>query len=152
MPERERPYSQFNFRVKIGGNSGEDVTAGFQEVSGLGVEQTATEYRNGNEKENRPRKINTTYSVPDVTLSRGVIQADNLWNWMQEVRNGKQAESLQDVVIELRDESGEEVAVAWQLTNARPLSYTGPTLSGTGTEIAVEELVLACEDIDMEFE
>jgi phage tail-like protein len=116
------------------------------------VEQTATEYRNGNEKENRPRKINTTYSVPDVTLSRGVIKADNLWSWMEEVRNGKQAESLQDIVIELRDESGENVAVAWQLTNARPLSYTGPTLSGAGTEVAVEELVLACEDIDMEFE
>jgi phage tail-like protein len=152
MPDRERPYSQFNFRVKIGGNSGEDVAAGFQEVSGLGVEQTVAEYRNGNEKENRPRKINTTYSVPDVTLSRGVIKADNLWSWMEKVRNGKQAESLEDVVIELRDESGENVAVAWQLTNARPLSYTGPTLNGTGTEVAVEELVLACEDIDMEFD
>jgi phage tail-like protein len=121
-------------------------------VSGLGTEQTATEYRNGNEKENRPRKINTMYSVPDVTLSRGVIKASNLWNWMEKVRNGKQEESLENVVIELRDESGENVAVTWQLTNARPLSYTGPTLSGTGTEIAVEELVLACEDIDMEFE
>jgi phage tail-like protein len=128
------------------------VAAGFQEVSGLGVEQTATEYRNGNEKENRPRKINTTYSVPDVTLSRGVIKASNLWDWMNKVQNGKQAESLEDVVIELRDESGENVAVSWQLTNARPLSYSGPTLSGAGTEVAVEELVLACEDIDMEFE
>ena len=152
MPDRERPYSQFNFRVKIGGSSGEDISAGFQEVSGLGVEQTATEYRNGNEKENRPRKINTMYKVPDVTLKRGVIKADNLWSWVEKVRNGKQAESLEDVVIELRDESGENVAVSWALTNARPLSYTGPTLSGTGTEVAVEELVLACEDIDMTFE
>ncbi len=152
MPERDRPYSQFNFRVKIGVNSGEDVEAGFQEVSGLGVEQTTTEYRNGNEKKNRPRKINTTYSVNDVTLSRGVIKVENLWNWMEDVRNGKQTESLKDVVIELRDESGENLAVAWALTNARPLSYSGPTLSGTGTEVAVEELVLACEDIDMEFD
>ena len=152
MPDRNRPYSQFNFRVKIGGNDGTSVAAVFQEVSGLGTEQTATEYRNGNEKENRPRKINTTYSVPDVTLSRGVIKASNLWDWMEKVRNGKQAESLEDVVIELRDESGETVAVSWELTTARPLSYSGPTLSGTGTEVAVEELVLACEDIDMQFE
>ena len=152
MPDRERPYSQFNFRVKIGGGSGEDVAAGFQEASGLGLEQTATEYRNGNEKQNRPRKINTMYKVPDVTLKRGVIQADNLWSWVEDVKNGKQAESLEDVVIELRDESGENVAVSWQLTAARPLKYTGPTLSGNGTDIAIEELVLACEDIDMEFE
>lgn len=152
MPDRERPYSQFNFRVKIGGGSGDDVAAGFQEVSGLGVEQTATEYRNGNEKENRARKINTLYKVPDVTLKRGVIKADNLWSWVEKVQNGKQAESLEDVVIELRDESGENVAVSWSLTNVRPLKYTGPTLNGNGTDIAVEELVLACEDIDMEFE
>jgi len=152
MPDRERPYSQFNFRVKIGGGSGDDVAAGFQEVSGLGLEQTATEYRNGNEKRNRPRKINTMYKVPDVTLKRGVIKAENLWNWVEKVQNGQQAESLEDVVIELRDESGENVAVSWALTNARPLKYTGPTLNGNGTDIAVEELVLACEDIDMEFE
>jgi len=152
MPDRERPYSQFNYRVKIGGNDGTSVVAGFQEVSGLGVEQTVAEYRNGNEKENRPRKINTTYSVPDVTLSRGVIKASNLWDWMNKVQNGKQAESLEDVVIELRDESGENVAASWHLTNARPLSYSGPTLRGTGDEIAIEELVLASEDIDMEFE
>jgi len=152
MPDRERPYSQFNFRVKIGGGSGDDVAAGFQEVSGLGLEQTATEYRNGNEKRNRPRKINTMYKVPDVTLKRGVIKAENLWNWVEKVQNGQQAESLEDVVIELRDESGENVAVSWALTNARPLKYTGPTLNGNGTDIAVEELVLVCEDIDMEFE
>lgn len=152
MPDRTRPYSQFNFRVKIGGDQGDAYAAGFQEVSGLGVEFTATEYRNGNEKENRPRKINTMYKVPDVTLKRGVIQAENLWEWIKQVRDGQQAESLRDVTIELRDESGENVAVSWQLTGARPLKYTGPTLNGNGTDIAVEELVLACEDIDMEFD
>lgn len=152
MPDRTRPFSQFNFRVKIGKDSGESYAAGFQEVSGLGVEQTATEYRNGNEKENRARKINTMYKVPDVTLKRGILRADNLWSWLQEVQNGKQSGSLRDVTIELRDETGENVAVEWTLTNARPLKYTGPTLNGNGTEIAIEELVLACEDIDMTFE
>ncbi len=151
MPDRTRPFSQFNFRVKIGNDQGESYAAGFQEVSGLGMEFTVTEYRNGNEKENRPRKINTSYKVPDVTLKRGVIKADNLWSWIQLVRNGKQSESLKPVTIELRSEDGEEVAVAWQLENARPLKYTGPTLNGTGTDIAIEELVLACEDLDIEY-
>lgn len=150
MPDRTRPYSQFNYRVKIGDRAGEDVAAGFQEVSGLGVEQAVRAYRNGNEKENRPRKINSMYNVPDVTLRRGVIRAENLWSWMEKVRNGKQAESLEDVVIELRDESGENVAVAWTLRNARPVRYAGPTLRGAGDEIAIEELVLACEDMEFE--
>jgi len=151
MPDRTRPFSQFNFRVKKIGDDLERTVGGFQEVSGIGVEQTTTEYRNGSEKRNRPRKINTTFSVPDVTLSRGVIRVDNLWKWMEQVRNGKQDESLRDVTVELLDESGETVAVSWKLVNSRPLSYSGPTLSGTGTEVAVEELVLACEDIEMEF-
>jgi hypothetical protein len=48
---RERPYVQFNFLVDIGaGTDGPD--AGFQEVSGIGMEVTVAEYRNGNHKEN----------------------------------------------------------------------------------------------------
>ncbi len=39
-------------------------------------------------------------------------------------------------------------AQAWKLSNARPLKYTGPTLSGVGGDVAVEELVLSCERIE----
>lgn len=151
MPDRTRPFSQFNFRVKIANDQGTSYAAGFQEVSGIGKEFTVTEYRNGNEKENRPRKINTTYKVNDATLKRGVIKAENLWNWIKLVRNGKQSESLKPVTIELRSEDGDEVAVSWQLENARPIKYNAPTLAGTGTDIAIEELVLAYEDLDLEY-
>ena len=37
---RSRPYSQFNFRVSWDGLDENDVKAGFQEVSGLGLEIT----------------------------------------------------------------------------------------------------------------
>ena len=70
---RERPYSQFNFLVDLGTGDRDSPQAGFQEVTGLGMEITVAEYRNGNEKDNAPRKITGTYKVPDVTLKRGVI-------------------------------------------------------------------------------
>ena len=59
---RERPYSQFNFIVDLGldGHDPETTLGGFQEVSGLGMEITVAEYRNGNERENAPRKITGT--------------------------------------------------------------------------------------------
>ena len=146
---RERPYSQFNFLVDIGAGS-EDLKAGFQEVSGLGVEVTVAEYRNGNERLGAPRKINGMFKVPDVTLKRGVIGAEDLYDWLQTVRDGKQEDSLRTVTIELLSEDRSATAVTWTLTNARPLKYTGPALNGKGTEVTVEELVLACENIEME--
>lgn len=149
MVMRERPYSQFNFLVDFGVDP-RSPQAGFQEVSGLGLEVTVSEYRNGNEVDNAPRKITTGYKVTDVTLKRGVIGESTLWDWLNEVRNGSQ-EALRTVTIQLLSEDRSTVAQSWKLSNARPTKYTGPTLSGKGTETAVEELVIACERIDAEF-
>lgn len=147
---RERPYSQFNYLVDLGTGDTDTVTAGFSEVSGLGMEITVTEYRNGNEKDNAPRKINAMYKVPDVTLKRGVIGATDLYEWLDQVRNGAQEESLRAVTVQLLSEDRATVAMTWKLSGARIMKYTGPTLNGTGTEVAVEEIVLACERIDIE--
>jgi phage tail-like protein len=149
--ERERPYSQFNFRVSIeNGPDAASTRAAFQEVSGLGIEITVAEYRAGNFKDNAPIKVTGTYKVSDVTLKRGVIgEIETLYNWIHEVRNGSQ-EQLRTVTIELQSEDHTQTVQAWKLTNARPTKYTGPSLSGKGTDVAIEELVLAAERIDME--
>lgn len=147
---RERPYSQFNYLVDLGTGDTDSAKAGFQEVSGLGMELTVTEYRNGNEKINAPRKINSTYKVPDVTLKRGVIGETDLYEWLKTVHDGKQDESLRNVTIQLLSEDRSSVAVTWKLSNARPMKYTGPSLNGKGTDVAIEELVISCEDIEME--
>jgi len=147
---RERPYSQFNYLVDLGTGDTDSAKAGFQEVSGLGMELTVTEYRNGNEKINASRKINSTYKVPDVTLKRGVIGETDLYEWLKTVHDGKQDESLRNVTIQLLSEDRSSVAVTWKLANARPMKYTGPSLNGKGTDVAIEELVLSCEDIEME--
>lgn len=149
--ERERPYSAFNFRVVIeNGPDAASTRAAFQEVSGLGMEVTVQEYRAGNAKDNAPIKVTGTYSVPDVTLKRGVIgDLETLYNWLDEVRLGSQT-ALRTVVIELQSEDHTSTVQAWKLTNARPIKYTGPTLSGTATDVAIEELVLATERIELE--
>ena len=90
---RDRPYSQFNFQVVIeNGPGADDTKAGFQEVSGLGMEITVAEYRAGNFKDNTPMKVTGTYKVPDVTLKRGVIgDLETLYVWLDEVRSGSQS-------------------------------------------------------------
>jgi phage tail-like protein len=147
--QRERPYSAFNFLVSIGGGGTDGPTAGFQEVTGLGMEIKVEEYRAGNFKDNTPMKVTGTYTVPDVTLKRGLIGALDLYTWLNAVRNGDQTQ-LKDVVITLQSEDHTASALAWKLTNARPIKYTAPSLSGKSTDVAIEELVLACERIDLE--
>lgn len=146
--ERDRPYSQFNYLVDVGGGT-EGAKAGFQEVSGLGLEITVAEYRPGNQKDNAPMKVTGLYKVPDVTLKRGVIGATDLYKWIDEVRNGKQ-DQRKTVTIQLQNEDRSAVVMTWKLSEARPIKYTGPSLNGKGTDVALEELVLACERIDIE--
>jgi phage tail-like protein len=148
--ERDRAYSAFNFRVELGdGTDPTSVRAGFQEVTGLGMEITVAEYRAGNYRDNAPQKITGSYKVPDVTLKRGLIgDPTTLYSWIDRIRNGSQAE-LRTVTVQLMAEDRSGPVQEWKLTGARPTKYTGPSLNGKGTDVAVEELVLACERIDL---
>ncbi|MCU0490523.1 MAG: phage tail protein [Chloroflexaceae bacterium] len=148
--ERDNPYGAFNFLVDLGTGDTNSIKAGFQEVSGLNIEVMSAEYRNGNEKVNHVRKINTMYKVGDITLKRGLMGALDLFQWIKETREGSQTVK-RNITIQLRDESGANVVMTWKLTNARPIKYTGPSLNGkTGTDVAVEELTLSVEDLAIE--
>jgi phage tail-like protein len=146
---RDDPYSSFNFLVDLG-DGGTSIRAGFQEVSGLNTEVTQAEYRNGNEKTNHVRKVMGMYKVGDVTLKRGLIGHLDLFEWIDQARRGDQA-ALRSVVISLQDEGHGGPVMTWTLRRARPMRYTGPTLNGkAGTDVAIEELVLSCEDLAVE--
>ncbi len=147
MPDRITPYGAFNFLVNIGGSVGpEEPLGGFSDVSGLSSDMTVAEYRNGNDPENHVRKIPGVHKVADVTLKRGIVNSQDLWEWIDNVRlNGIGAK--RDVVITLRDEVGQDVQT-WTLRGVVPLKYTGPSLSAKGgSDVAMEELVLSAEGL-----
>lgn len=147
MPDRITPYGAFNFLVNINGSVGADEPlGGFSDVSGLSSDVTVAEYRNGNEVENHVRKIPGVHKVADVTLKRGVVNSQDLWEWVDDVRlNGINAQ--RDVVITLRDEAGGDVQ-SWTLRRVVPLKYSGPTLTAKGGgDVAMEELVLSAEGL-----
>jgi phage tail-like protein len=146
---RDNPYGAFNFRVTAErfGDAG-TVQGGFQEVSGLGTEITMAEYRNGNSAENLVVKVPMLAKTSDVTLKRGVMGADAFFKWIKAVRDGDQNVRA-TVTIELFDEARQGPVMTWVLSRAVAMKYTGPTLSGKGTDVAMEELVLACEKLDV---
>jgi phage tail-like protein len=146
---RDRPYVQFNFLVDLGTGKTDGADAGFQEVSGIGMEVTVAEYRNGNEKENSVRKITGLNKATDVTMKRGVIGSLTLYEWLNEIRNGDQ-EAIRDVVIHLQNEDHTAVVQTWNLRRARIIKHTSGPLNAKGTDVAMEELVLAYERLEME--
>jgi len=146
---RDRPYTQFNFLVDLGSGTTDGPEAGFQEVSGLGMEVTVTEYRAGNAKENTVQKITGLARVSDVTLKRGLIGSLSLYHWLDQIRTGDQ-NALRTVTIQLQNEDHTQVVLTWTLRRARIVKHASGPLSGKGTDVAMEEMVLAYERLEME--
>jgi phage tail-like protein len=147
--ERDRPYVQFNFLVDLGDGVTDKPQAGFQEVSGIGMEVTVSEYRTGNAKENSVMKITGMNKSTDVTLKRGVIGVLNLYQWLNQIRNGDQL-AMRDVNIHLQNEDHTQIVQTWKLIRARIIKHTSGPFNARGTDVAMEELVLAYERLEME--
>lgn len=146
---RDRPYAQFNFLVDLGTGNTDGPEAGFQECSAITMSVDVIEYRNGNEKENSPRKLTGLQKVTDVTLKRGVIGSLNLYHWLDQVRNGDPA-ALRTVVIQLQNEDHTATVMSWRLLRARIVKHTSGPLNAKGTDVAMEEMTLAYERLEME--
>ena len=146
---RDRPYVQFNFLVDLGTGTTEGPEAGFQELSGVGMEVTVSEYRNGNSRENSVMKITGLNKSTDVTLKRGVIGSLSLYNWLNQIRNGDQG-ALRTVTVQLQNEDHTQVVQTWKLLRARIIKHTSGPFNAKGTDVAMEELVLAYERLEME--
>ncbi len=147
MAVRDTPYGAYNFIVELNDGSPSDrALGGFSDVSGIGTEITLMEYRQGNDRENRVRKIPGLHKAADVTLKRGIMGTTNFYEWINVTRRDPTVK--RNVSITLNDEQGNPV-LRWNLINARPMKWTGPTLAGKGgSDVAMEELVVAAEGFE----
>jgi phage tail-like protein len=148
MAIRDTPYGSYNFMVEFDGNEdANSALGGFSDVSGLGTEITLMEYRQGNDRENRVRKIPALHKASDVTLKRGMMGLANFWQWVNVTR--VDPTHKRQVMVTLKDEVGNPV-LKWKLVNARPMKWTGPTFAAKGgSDAAMEELVIASEGIEI---
>jgi phage tail-like protein len=145
---RELPYGQFNFLVDLGtGTDGPE--AGFQECSEIGMSVDVIEYRNGNENQNHVHKLTGLTHANDVTLRRGIIGSLNLYQWIDQIRNGDPG-SYRNVVIHLQNEDHTATVMSWKLFRARIIKHTSGPLNAKGTDVAMEEITLAYERLELE--
>lgn len=147
--QRDRPYNQFNFLVDLGTGDTDGPDAGFQEISGIGMEVAIAEYRNGNDRENQVRKIPGLTKYANVTLKRGIIGSLSLYSWLDQTRNGDLG-GARTVTIQLQSEDHTQTVQTWKLLRARIVKHTSGPFNAKGTDVAMEEMVLAYERLEME--
>jgi phage tail-like protein len=146
---RDTPYGEFNFLVDLGTGDTDGPEAGFQECSNIGMEVTVAEYRNGNAKENGVMKVTGLNKATDVTLKRGIVGSDNLYSWLNDIRNGNES-ALRTVRVQLMSEDHQMAVQTWTLLRARIIKYVAGPFNAKGTDVAMEELTLAYERMEME--
>jgi phage tail-like protein len=147
--QRDRPYAQFNFLVDLGTGNTDGPQAGFQECSEIGMSVDVTEYRNGNDKENSVLKLTGLARYPDVTLRRGIIGSLDLYQWLNDIRNGDAA-AYRTVTVQLLSEDHTAVVQTWRLLRARAVKHVSGPFNALCSDVAIEELTLAYERLEME--
>jgi len=141
------PYGAFNFLVGINGVSddGKAVKGSFAEASGLDVEITPIEYRNGSE-DIRVRKGAGLKKFTNIVLTNGITGDLTFWNWIVEGMNGKTHRT--SGFVALLDESRQEV-MRWEFEQGWPCKVTGPKLNAKNNEMAMETLEICHEGLSI---
>jgi len=135
------PYRAYNFKLLI-----EGVTEGhFTEVSGLGIQVEAIEYREGGNAQ-VVRRIPGQVKYGPVTLRYGLTNSRELWDWLLTAVQGR-VERKNPSILMLDSEGVTEI-MRWNLTNAWPSEWHGAPLDALSHEIAIESLTLVYESIE----
>jgi len=92
----------------------------------------------------KSRKLQGLRKFANITLKRGYTVGRSLYDWHQ--RKAKTKGKGSKASIYLLAESGARISY-WNL-NAWPSKYQGPSFSGKGNDVAVEELQLRGEGIE----
>lgn len=82
----------------------------------------------------------------NLTLKRGLASGSTLLRWYMDVLQGDLSKTRRQVSVTLYDSQGTAV-MRWDLSNAYPTKWTGPTLNAGNSSVAVETLELAYESL-----
>lgn len=135
--ERKDPYRGYNFTLSIDGIE----RAGFQECSGLDTNQDVIEYREGNDSLT-VRKLPGLAKYSNIVLRGGITGDPQLLAWRRSAQEGKFERKNMSIV--LNDDTGEE-KLRWNITDAWPARWMGPSFNASSNEVAIETLEICHE-------
>jgi len=148
------PLTKMNFLVTVDEIDG---TAAFNEVSGVDSSVDVIEFRQGNAHSLAPVKLPGLVKHGNVTLKMGYTNDNSFKEWIQAcVSETRDEMPRHDLSIELIDINGgapksavtsHQGTTVWVLTNAWVAKYTAPDLNSTTSEVAIESVEIAYEEL-----
>ena len=147
--QRNDPYTNYNYVVDLGTGDPASVQAGFTEIVLPDMTIDVIEYRNGNERESNTRKLPGRVHFGNLILRRGVIGALDLYQWIDQVRDGDRS-AFRNVTVQLQSEDRTTIVLTWKFRKAWPARYAFSPLQAKGKEVLVESLELAFDSMEVE--
>jgi phage tail-like protein len=136
------PLSKYHFHVEWGGKR-----IGFTEISGLSIEFTVIEHRDGSSPEYSAVKMPGMRKFTNIVLKRGLVKDDkDFIDWVNTIQLN--AVERRDLVISLLDETHSPV-MAWKIKNAWPCKYQVSDFNASGNEVMIETIELAHEGLQV---
>jgi phage tail-like protein len=123
-----------------------EIKACFSECSGLGVQIDKEVYLEGGVNDQQ-RIFLKQAKFNDITLKHGITDDMLFWQWISQVLKGEPALRL-NVRILLFNQAGETMQT-WTLIGAIPVAWKAPSLQVSSNTIAIEELTLAYEGVNI---
>jgi phage tail-like protein len=143
------PFPAFNFKVRlqIDGESRPICEGEFSEVSGLEATLEAQTIREGG---NNSRQIHLAgpVSYGQLTLKRGMTSNLDLWRWFRETQQQRARRASGEIVMLSADRATENAR--FSLTGCLPLKLKAPNLNALSGILAIEEIQIAYETLDVE--
>lgn len=123
-----------------------EIKASFSECSGLGVTLKHETHAEGGVNDQR-RVLLGQADFSNVTLKRGVTDNTVFWDWLQSILDGK-TNQRRNINILVFNQAGDTMQ-CWTLIGSVPVSWKAPPLQASGNSVAVEELTLAYEGLQI---
>jgi phage tail-like protein len=152
-------FVPFRFQVNLYDPTGKKLLCAgrFSEVTGFEVTMEPKTIAEGGRNWGEHQRTGPTKFAP-LVLKRGVTTVNDLWAWIDTTtRVGGYGHRLHGEIVVLGNpsaEPGQEIAVnpimVWKLTGVLPTKFKGPDLNSTASEVAIEEITLVHEGLELE--
>jgi phage tail-like protein len=149
------PLTKMNFFVSV---DEIDEMAAFNEVTGIEATVEVIEFRQGNAHSLAPVKIQGLVKHGNITLKMGYTRGQAFKKWIidcvSEVRGETPRRNITIELIDIADGAPDKAVdkvsdggLVWLLKGAWVTKYTGPDLNSTTSEVAIESVEIAYEEL-----
>jgi len=125
----------------------------FSEIGGLEMTTTPKSLKEGGRNWGEVQ-LSTPVTFPNLVLKRGITRDTELWQWYRFIYQTGVYAYRADCTIEVKESAGgddgeDRIRMRWIARNCLPVKFKGSDLNATATGVAIEELHLAHEGLEL---